>query len=717
MTQRKDVQSERELDLVDAIDTLWGEWRLIAITILTVLALALAYAFLARPTYRSDLLVQIENSGDRTATGLLGDLSSIFEVKSTGDAEIEVLRSRTILGEAVESVHYDIDIERSHFPLTGNLMSDARVDELPTVERFDVPSALEGRDGMDFTVTILDGGRYRVSADAMPNDLLVTVGETGRIAIDPGELVIKLVAANASPGERFRLRKLRRGEVIATLQKKLQIAEKGKQSGVLSIVLESTQPARAGGLLNAIGAAYVRRNGERKSEEAHKSLDFLEAQLPGLKQQLRDSEDALLAFRNAHGALDLGEEARLDLGQVVALQTRVSLLRQERLAQIQQLMPAHPAIVIIDAQIGAIRRELDTIQERIKTLPHVEQELVRLMRDVKVNNELYLAMVNGMQQLRLARAGNVANVRVLDMATVPEDPARPMRALIVTAALFGGLMLGTCLAFMRRLLFGGVTNPNDLEALLEVPVYALVPTSDRQRKRDRRKDLKPRLLAMTDPQEPAVESLRSMRMALQLALLEAGGNVVLLTGPTAGIGKSFVSTNLAALFASDGKRVLLIDSDLRKGALDRRLALANEIGFSSVLTGAVTLAKAIQGTGIPLFDALTTGPKPAQPTELLQSAALETLLAAAAEAYDLVLIDSAPLLPVTDSLLLARRATMNVIVARYGTTREGELIEVRKRLDRVGARVDGVLLNAMRYSVNGTRYGYGTYGSYASKFA
>ncbi|SFR99866.1 tyrosine-protein kinase Etk/Wzc [Dyella sp. OK004] len=729
----RDNAHHKELDLLALVDMIFIQYKLILASVIALLVLGVGYAFLARPVYRTDLLVQVNRPADRAGQGLLGELSSILDVPSSGDAEIEVIRSRLVLKEAIEHSHFDIEVAPIRFPLIGDLLSRHQEtifrpglfglggynwgNELATVDRFDVPHDLEGE---KFTLTALDADRFRLTTHLLSQAMVGQIGRPVRFPSSMGDIVIKVSGFHALPGASFQLRKWFWLDVIEDLRKRMVIAELGKQSGVISVALNNTDPARVSRLFNQVGDVYVRQNRDQKSEEARKSLGYLERQLPELKSTLSDSEEALLRFRNKHKAIDLSEEARLALGQAVALQTRISLLQQERLALLQQFTPSHPNVVVIDRQMGAAGRELGDIELRTSALPSVEQEFVRLTRDVRVNSDLYVALSNSMQQLRLAQESAIANVRIVDRAAVQETPIAPRRLLITAASLLGGLMFGLCVVLVRRLLFGGITQPHDIEDALGKPVYAAIPVSKHQRRNERlhgglRKNQETEwpVLASLYPQDPVVESLRSLRMALQLALLDAGGNVVVITGPTKGIGKSFVSINLAGIFSTSGKRVLLIDGDLRKGRLDRRFGLGNALGLASVLAGNVAVTEAIQATSTPMLDVLTTGPKPARPTEFLQSANLRALLGEVSKIYDLVVIDGTPTLPVVDVIPLAAAASLVVLVARYDVTHEGELMEACRRLERAGGRVGGVLLNAMQSSAVSSRYGYGNYDSYA----
>jgi tyrosine-protein kinase Etk/Wzc len=269
-----------------------------------------------------------------------------------------------------------------------------------------------------------------------------------------------------------------------------------------------------------------------------------------------------------------------------------------------------------------------------------------------------------------------------------------------------------------------VTDPHEIEQVLDIPVQAMVPLSKSQLRKDGRRLRRlrsgvenPLPVAMTEPLESAVEGLRGLSVAVQLFGLDARNAIVLITSPTQGVGKSFVTANLGVLLAKAGKRVLLVDGDLRRGVLHRTFQIKEETGLSTVLRGTATFANAVQATGQDGLSVLASGAKVADSTELLQSPALVKCLSEAAANYDIVLVDSAPLLPVADTLWLAQLAGTVYVIARYGVTSEGELIETRARLARASVNLQGIVLNGIQAGLQSVRYGQYGYGTYASKSA
>ncbi|MFM0362145.1 polysaccharide biosynthesis tyrosine autokinase [Paraburkholderia sediminicola] len=715
-------------DLVAILDILVeNRWSIIAI-VCAFLLLGTAYAFLAKPVYEADIMVQVEDSPDTSAAkSLLGDVSALFDVKSSAAAESQILASRLVVSRAVDDLNLYIYAKPRRFPLIGQLIArhnDGQSDpgllgfggfawgrERIDVPVFNVPTKIEGD---AFQLILLDAQRYRLSGSDLVNDVEGTIGKLERFSSVSGPIELRVAAVTAKPGTAFRLIRNSRLQTIEDLQDHLDVQEKVKQSDVVVATLQDTDPQWLADALNEIGRQYIRQNIERKSAEAAQSLDFLNEQLPKLKSQLNDSEERLTKLRDARGTVDLTEEAKLALAQSADAQTRLLELQQKRQELLSHFTGTHPSIAALDQQIASLAAYRDAAEKQIRRLPDVQQDSVRLMLDVKVNTDLYTALLDNMQQLQLVRAGKVGNVRLVDTAAVPEIPVKPKKPLVMAASLLLGVLVGCGWAIARSFLFNGVSDPGEIERRLGLSVFATVPLSEKQKaltQQAQRREQSLSLLAHSAPGDPAVESLRSLRTALQFAMLEARNNVVIIAGPAPGVGKTFVSANLAAVLAMGGKRVLLIDGDLRKGRLNEYLGLRRENGFSEAIAGIVPVAGVIHRGVIDGFDFIATGAIAMNPAELLLSPRVPALIEELSSGYDIVIIDSAPVLAVSDTGILAAAAGTALLIALSGVTKLGEVAESAKRFTQNGVKLSGVVFNGINPRLG--QYGYGSkYGGY-----
>ncbi|MDP9916402.1 tyrosine-protein kinase Etk/Wzc [Variovorax boronicumulans] len=710
------------IHLSEYFDILLDRKWLVAGVTAVALVIGTAYALLATPIYHSNLLIQVEDSAP-DAKNFLGDTANLFDVKTPATGEIQIIRSRMVIGGAIEAKQLYIDAQPRYLPFVGEWLS-RRAKELSSpgflgmggyvsgteavnIAKFDVPSTFE--DQKPFTVTALAGDQYTLGHPDLAEPLTGTVGKVLKQQIPQGAITLVVSRLDGKPGAEFLVSRASLLTTIEDLQKRLQLGEQGKQSNVISVALEDSDRDRLRSTLNEIGAQYVRQNVERKAAEAEKTIEFLDRQLPEFKQQLEDSEDAYARFRNQNGTVAFDEEAKAALTMSVQLQTKLLESQQLRRELLSRFTESNPKVRMIDGQIAAIGHEIEGLETRVSAMPAVQRDALRLERDVRVNGELYKSLLNSSLQLRLVKEGKIGNVRLLDTAVEPKKAVKPQKPLIVALSLVFGLLAGVAFAIVRSKLSSGIQNPQEIEERLGLNVYSVVPLALEQETilehiAGGAKGVQ--LLAVTSPESLAIESLRNLRVSLQLTLMETGNNRVLITGATPGVGKSFVSGNFAVIMAQAGKRVLLIDADLRKGHLQKAFGLPRKGGLADVLSGEMTPEQAIHAQVVPNLDVLTTGAYPFNPANMMLSSALGELLDAFSERYDLVVIDSPPVLVAADAAAVAAHAGAVLLVARDNLTQLGELNESVKRLAHAGQQVNGVVFNGMDLS----RRHYGSYG-------
>lgn len=722
-----------EINLSEWIDILIDrKWLIAAVTALA-LAVGVAYALVSTPIYQSNLLIQVEDAAP-DAKGFLGEASSLFEVKTPATGEIQVIRSRMVLGAAVDQTRAYIDAKPRYLPVFGawlarraNGLSEpgflgiggyVNGKESIGVARFDVPVELE--DDQPFLLTAQGEGKYTLMHGTLDQPLTGVVGQPLHRALEDGAIDLLIDKLEGKPGAEFIVSRASQLRTVEELQKRLQLGEQGKQSNVISVALEDSDRDRLSRILNAIGEQYVQQNVERKAAEAQKTLLFLDEQLPVFKRQLEASEDAYTHFRNKNGTVAFDEEAKGVLAQTIELQTKLLEAQQRRRELAAHFTDANWRVKTIDGQIAAIGKEIGGLNARVSRMPTLQQDALRLERDVRVNSGLYQSLQNNALQLRLVKEGKTGNVRLLDKAVKPKKPIKPQKSQIVALALVLGLLAGAALALVRSWFFRGIQDPQEIEAYTGLSVYSVVPFTAEQTALDQSMAAGAKgiqLLAVTHPESPSIEAMRSLRIALQFATLEAGNNRVLITGATPGIGKSFVSGNFAAIMAHAGKRVLLIDADMRKGHLNKQFGLPRENGLSELLSGELSAQQAIRAQVLPNLDILTTGKLPTNPADMLMSESFVRLLDMVSAQYELVVIDTPPVLVAADTAAVAPYMGAVLLVARADQTQLGELNESAKRLAHGGKAVSGVIFNGIdltrrHYGSQGYRYGGYRYTTY-----
>ncbi|KAG8154308.1 polysaccharide biosynthesis tyrosine autokinase [Burkholderia catarinensis] len=691
---------------------LYGGRRLILCTTLAGALVGAVYALCAAPVYRSDILFQVEQSpSDSKPTSPPGDPSSVFDLKTDASTEIEVLKSRAVLDRAIDSTNLSVDARPHYLPLIGWRFvnaADGLSSPLPGgyvygTERIDVPTFDVAKRllGKRFALIVGDGGAYTMQLTGLFGRKGPVwqgrIGQPLHIETPQGPIDVFVRDVAGKPGARFDLTRYSDEEATDWLQKNALISERGKQSNMVGVTLDGIDPVHDSRVLNAIGDAYLAQNTQRKAEAADKLIRFMDAQLPQLKAQLEKAESRFNAFRASHGTVNTSDEALALRQQSVDIETRVQTLQQRREELLTRFMPKHPAVAAVDVQLADAQRSLDTTRKQIQQLPAVEQGVLQLQRDVAVDTALYTNLLNARQQMIIARASKTGTVRIVDTAKVAEQPIGPHRGVAVIALLMVGLLAGGAIVIVRQRFVGTIGDAEEIEWTTGLPVFATVSHSPAAAQAEPHAKAAGRgkrtSMAPVAAQDAALESLRNFRAALQLSMPEASNRIVLISGPTTGVGKSFVAANIASLVGAAKRRVLLIDADLRKGALHERFRYSRTPGLSDVVAGTHGHDQAIRRDVVPGLDFMAMGNVVPDPGELLLQPALAELIEQMASRYDMVVIDAPPLLSVADALVLGRLAGTVFLVARSGVTTLTELDESARRLEHAHIDVRGVILN------------------------
>ncbi|CAN7649691.1 polysaccharide biosynthesis tyrosine autokinase [Trinickia sp. LjRoot230] len=678
----------------------------------TVIALAALYCFLAKPIYTADAHVRVQPPSNvsqaltQTTTGAStgGGTTSL-----PTDAEIEIIKSRGVVAPVVEQFKLNFSVAPKTIPLIGNLAERLATPgqpakpwlglaayawggEIADVDSLQVAPELEGK---QLTMTAAGGDHYTLRDG--DGDLLLD-GEVGRPASGGGVTIfVKRLVARA--GTRFTVVRMNDLDAITGFQAGLDVEEQGKQTGVIQVSIPNKSPERAAMIANAVAQSYLREYTSSRQAEATKMLDFLQSEAPRMKTDLEQAEAALSAYQAKSGSINPSEEAKNYLEGSIQYEQQISALQLQLDQQHQRYGPSHPAIIAAEQQLARLRTDRDSFSARFRNLPAAEVKGVALKRDAKVAEDIYELLLNRVQELSVQKAGTGGNVHLIDPALRPGDPTKPKKALILSAAAMLGLIAGTGVVFMRRNLMTGIDDPERVERACGLPLYGLVPTSVEGERLDaaymrNRKGARP-ILALTRPNDSSIESLRSLRTSMQFAVAEAKNSIMVLTGPAPGIGKSFMTANLAVLFADSGKRVLAIDADMRRGTLHEYFGGGLRTGLAELLAGQIPLEDAIRKTPVPSLDFIACGTRPTNPSELLMSQRLEQYLEGLAKNYDVILVDTPPLLAVTDAAIIASHAGTSFVVLRSGMHAEADISDALKRLAAAGAQAQGGIFNAV----------------------
>ena len=694
----KTIQSiSNSITIAEFAQLLWKKKFLIVLFVIVATMLGATYAMWVRPQFTSDALLQVNVKGTSSkATKAFGEMGAVLDLASPADAEIELIKSRMVLSYVVEAEHLYIWTVPVGF--WDRLMHrEGRMD----VDSLRVPEKVRAKRW--FAIATGEKTYSILSSEGK----VVLDGKEGEIAFAEyagDTLAIRVNFMEARKGQKFALIHGTPLKAERALAAGLNVMEKGKQTGIILFRYSHRYPDRAASILNTIAKTYLRQNVEMRSAEAEKTLEFLEAQLPGVKAKLDSAEKVLADYRYSIGSVDVSGETKAHLDKEGQLQRQIMQLEQERQAAMRLFKAEHPNVQTIVKQQNRVRAELAQLKKNAEKMPLTQQEVKRLQEEVAVNNEVYTNMLNNIQQLRVVRAGEVGNVRIVDFAQIEQSQTKPNKSRILMASVVFGFIFGVLFVFLMYILRNGVKSASEIERETGLSVFAKIPQSSSKflRKRKSVPHHTPFVLENTD--DKVSEAFRSLQTALSFLMPNPEHSVILVMGLIPGVGKSFVSMNLAAVVAASGKKVLLIDADMRRGVIHSR---AN-FGLVDVLVGKATLDTA----AAPKYDdnlfVMNAGKTKLAACELLRSDAMDNLLKEAREKFDMIIVDTPPLYLVTDAELICTLVDYSLFVLHYGRHSMEDIKETVERVRRYSNKPGAIVMNHCEHEPG--RYGYGYYG-------
>lgn len=711
------------IDLKALFFSLLSRWKLILATTILGASAGLAYLHITPNTYAVDALIQVEDKKGVAASALLGDLGALGGVGGSpaATAESEILRSRSVLSRAINKLNLDLAITDNTSGLKNSILSFTHPHKIQLdysesgvrfvekqgsffIQTFEIPASYIDK---GLTLSFVDRNHFSLSHNG--EELLKgKLNETNSVSNKSGQWKVH-ISSTSFFDHSFTLTKRSEPMALQALMSRYSVGEKGKNSGILSLSLQGADPKHIAKVLNEIINIYHENNILRKSLESQQTLKFLDRQLPELRQQLEQAEQKFNQFRESNNTVDVTQESQLLLKQNIDLDTKRFELQQKRAELAARYTDDFPLMVEINSQIAALENKSKQLSSTLTQLPEKQRQYLQLYRDVQVNTQLYTNLLNSYQQLKIAEAGEIGNVRIIDRAIEPVKPIKPKKAIVFALATLVGGFLGVLGALALNLLRAGIRSSKELEGYLDLPVYASIPRSNGQepfiKNIKKRKSLP--IVAVKDSEDLAVEALRSVRTAIHFALMNAKNNVILLSGAAPDMGKSFIAVNLATVFAQGGKRVLLIDADMRRGYLHKYFNQDTQPGLSNyLLNPAMSLENVMHISKVENLSFISRGANPPNPAELLDSTRFADFITAVTAQFDYVIIDTPPALAVTDPTILSRHAGINLLVARYGKSHIKEMELTVDRFKQAGSDITGLIFNDVQKEARGELYNY-----------
>jgi len=407
-------------------------------------------------------------------------------------------------------------------------------------------------------------------------------------------------------------------------------------------------------------------------------------------------------------------EAKSVLDQIVNADNQLNQLTF-REAEISQLYTKeHPTYKALMEKRETLQSEKERLNKRVSVMPATQQEVLRLSRDVESGRAVYMQLLNRQQELNIAKSSAIGNVRIIDSAVTEPHAVKPKKTIVVLLGIILGGIVSIGAVLFRVLLRRGVETAEQLEEL-GINVYASIPVSlwlqqknigNSKKSINKNKTIKPNFLAVENPADLAIEAIRGLRTSLHFAMMEANNNVLMISGASPDAGKTFVSSNLAAIIAQTGKKVLFIDADMRKGYAHKLFGFGNVDGLSDILSGKIKVENTLNHIPSVDFDFISRGQVPPNPAELLMHPRFNEIIEWASKNYDLVIVDTPPVLAVTDAAIIGRYAGTTLLVVRFEENTVKEIEVSLKRFEQSGVHVKGCILNGMVKKAS-SYYGYG----------
>ncbi len=483
---------------------------------------------------------------------------------------------------------------------------------------------------------------------------------------------------------------------------------------LLKIVVEDINPALAARIANLWAENYISYLLDAKFDATQYASGWLQDKIQEAKDRIKEAELKLNEYlKTSSIVIASNEDAMSIFDQLMKRKSDLEISLSEKLKYYKE---KHPEIISIRSEIESVKEKIES--EKSKELSSKDKEIQYniLKRDVATSRELYEALLKRVGETELTGGLKTTNIRIIDKASVPKDPFKPNKKKNLIMAFFLGIVIGAGLSFFIESLDQTVKTPEDVNNHLKIPLLASIPLP--LEKDD--KNIQIEFISSERPHSTISEAYRSLRTSIMFTAIEHKRKSILFTSCGPQEGKTTTAINMAIVMAQAGEKTLLIDADLRQPRIEHCFGVNKEHGLSEVLSGSEKCEAAILQTDIKNLEIITCGVIPPNPSELLGSAKMDNLLKELSEKYDRIIIDTPPVLAVTDAVVLSSKVDGAILVVRSGETNQNAAAKVKEIIQSVGgSKLLGCVLSMVETGKSGGSYYYyhyyGKYGKYGHK--
>ncbi|MFA5851080.1 MAG: polysaccharide biosynthesis tyrosine autokinase [Spirochaetales bacterium] len=728
-------------------------WKWFLLSLIISIGLSYLYIRLSTPQYKleTDLLIK-DNKGNLGGTSdLLKDLD-LFSSDKIIDNEIQILKSNTILEKVVKG----LNLQTSYYSTKGVRLHEV-YENLPLkVQLFNAGS------GFDYTkkyvIRLLNKNEVAINGKKYPVNKPILL-DLGTVLVTTSN-ELKIV-----PDEDFQIKFDDIRDVIDRYSNKINISPVSKQGTVLIITLEDAIPQKGKDILNRLVFEYNKAAIDDKNQVTSTTLAFITDRLNKLQEELGTAEKKVENYKSGNQITDISSQSQIFLQSVkdndtelnkvniqlnviksiekyisssaegqtqlpsmlgiddptlLALVSQLGEAELKKQSYLQTIPENNPIVTSVNDQIRALKSTINqsvqnlknsligtkslltktnsSFQSIISQVPAKERGLIDVMRQQEIKNNLFTYLLQKREESEISLASTAADSRIIDEARSTKQPVKPVKQLTFITFMLFGIIIPAVIIYFQDLLNFKISKRSDIERVTKVPILAEISHSD---------DSSP-LLVASKPRSMVAEQLRALRTNLNFVIPNKEDKVILFTSSISGEGKSFISLNLGASLALSGKKVVILELDLRKPKLHAGLEIDNTKGLSNYLIGQVTedeILKSIEQQEN--YYIITSGPIPPNPAELLVNGKIEVLIEKLKSQFDYIILDAPPVGLVTDAQILSEFANTTLFIVRHNYTAKANIVAIDNLFRSKKFKNLNILINSIEVQGGGYGYGYG----------